>query len=167
MEGADQSFDVGLELGDLFGVGSPELLDRVLTACCRAGYVTDISQPGHPPQPGRDGHQYTQRAFTTGFTTDPQMLARLTAAADAAGLIVVRTAPTGRGATAVPVPTRDGRPCAAVGRHLDEQNLRHQWEGHIGSEALDELLGAAQVSVVDPEWGSNRLWPVLLKSSAA
>ncbi|MET9734540.1 hypothetical protein ABZZ79_29045 [Streptomyces sp. NPDC006458] len=136
-------------------------LAPTLAGCCRAGYVTDTSQPGHPPLPGRDGGLYAQRAFVTGFITDPRLLHRLAAAADAASLLMVRTDRLGRGSAVVPVSVRDGDPCAFVGRHLDQQNLRHQWAGQVGPGAVSHLVRAAQVSLVDPEWGRNRLWPFL------
>jgi hypothetical protein len=57
----------------------------VLAELNRAGWLTDVSQPGWGPGAGYDGATWCQRAGLGGFA-EPDLADRISAAATAAGL---------------------------------------------------------------------------------
>ena len=142
------------------GIGpDPETLPLVpvLAAACRAGYVTAGSQPGHTLD--EIGHLVQQRAAVDGIAATP-VADRLERAGQSAGLFVIRHRPRLAGrADGVVVTTVNGRPITRFGNHISRSRLRMRY-GDTG--ALDAVLAAEHVALVDPEWGRNdRLWPVL------
>lgn len=132
-----------------------------LAAANRAGFLTDQSQPGCDG-PGYDGLRWQQRAAVTGLVADEQLLTRIRRAGEAAGLLVLishpRLLPCGQGATCT---VRGGRPYTRFGEHLPVHVLLHIWAG-ASRQALEQVIDAWQVCVIDPDFGRNdRLWPAL------
>lgn len=137
----------------------------VLAACCRAGFVTNGSQPGEPVDDG-----FGQRAAVEGFAS-PEAAARI-AACLPDGLIML----TGRAGwrmrwrQAVVVTMDGGRPFTRFGVVLSRRHLADSWVGYgsLHPDAVRALQAAVQVTVVDPEWGRNdRLWPALAAFAGA
>ncbi len=141
-----------------------------LAALNRAGLVTISSQPGLPPTRGWDGRDWQQRAAVKGFAVG-STLYELHGVAEDAGLRVIRHRTRRRwfgsfrgGRSAVPVTaTGDvGRVATAFGAELDAAVVEFIFEG-IGDAAMNEVLDAWQVTVIDPVWGRNDvLWPTLI-----
>jgi hypothetical protein len=124
-----------------------------LVAACRAGFITDNSQPGCDER-GADGARWQQRAAVTGWVADPHLFNRLLGAARDSGLIVV-------GGRAVTVTTRDGKPYTAFGETISRRHVKTMWDG-VGRSAMADVLAARQVTIVDRAWGeSDRLWWML------
>jgi hypothetical protein len=137
------------------------LLIPELAAANRAGFLTDQSQPGYDG-PGFDRLHWQQRAAVTGLIADEELLTRIRRAGEAAGLLVLishpRLLPQGHGVTGT---VRGGQPYTRFGEHMPPGILRQVWRG-ISPQALDQVLDAWQVCVIDPEIGRNdRLWPLL------
>jgi hypothetical protein len=139
-----------------------------LVALNRAGWLTDVSQPGWGPGPGYDGATWAQRAGVGGFT-DPRLADRIEAAACAAGLIVVRHDGASRwaGRNSVTVTTRSACPHTGFGARWSRRELSSQYL-ECGNRAVAEIKKATQLTVVDPEWGrDDLLWPVLRRQAQA
>jgi hypothetical protein len=69
-----------------------------------------------------------------------------------------RLLPQGRGVTCT---IRGGQPYTVFGDYLPPRELRHLWAG-THPQAIDALLDAWQVCVIDPEYGRDDvLWPTL------
>lgn len=60
----------------------------VLAACCRAGFVTEQSQPGEDDI-AFDGRPWVQRAAVSGFISDSRLLGRMRAVVEGVGLQVI------------------------------------------------------------------------------
>lgn len=137
----------------------------VLAAVNRAGYLTDQSQPGVSPEAGYDGAIWCQRAAVSGYAS-VGLARRIEAACAAAGLIVhVHTATGGRrrGHGTV-VTTRAERPCTGFGHRVLPSDIAFLYEA-CSPDALDALVSARQVTVIDPEWGRDDvLWPLLYET---
>ncbi|MFD9223786.1 DUF6919 domain-containing protein [Streptomyces sp. NPDC060064] len=132
----------------------------VLARLNRAGYLTDSSQPGADET--IDGHHWKQRAAVTGLIDDEDLIEDLGAAAIDAGLLVLihRPAPslTLDGYT---VTRLDGQPHTTFGDYVSTRDLRAMWPV-INRQAVDAVAGAAQLTIIDPRWGSDdRLWRAL------
>ncbi|MFF7023025.1 DUF6919 domain-containing protein [Streptomyces klenkii] len=137
----------------------------VLAACNRAGFVTDCSQPG-VTGPGFDGRLWSQRAAVEGFVGDKVLLDRIRSAGSRAGLTVIAEMADGRHRGVI-VTRAGGEDCTGFGRTMSPRHVRHIFQG-CNRQALDALVGAWQVSVVDPVWGRNDvLWPVLSRAVGA
>lgn len=137
---------------------------EVLTACNRAGFITEHSQPGVP----RDRDGSAQRAAVHGFVSPADFPALMNAFADGELLIT---------ATRAGAPGLDWGPSVVITLDLGEE---FTWEGgatsHTGIEdfygrvchedAVVALCAAWQVTIIDPEWGRNDvLWPRLQRFS--
>lgn len=154
------------------------LLVPWLAAACRAGYVTSQSQPGATDW--QAGESY-QRAAAEGFC-DLDAYVRLGTLAHEAGLIVIAHDPAKqphrrlrlRGECcrcctplpgALPVSRWEGRAETWFGARRCRRDLRdiHVGYGECHPDAVKAILGAWQVTLIDPEWGgrSQRLWSVL------
>lgn len=136
-------------------------LTHTLAAANRAGFLTDQSQPGSDSL-GYDGLRWQQRAAVSGWIADEQLLTQIRHAGEAAGLLVLishpRLIPHGQGAICT---IRDGRPYTRFGGHLPAHALLHLWPS-ISRQALDQVVDAWQVCLIDPDIGRNdRLWPLL------
>ncbi|MEU2859903.1 hypothetical protein ABZ672_16190 [Streptomyces mirabilis] len=121
----------------------------------RHGYVTDFSQPGltYP-----DGD--AQRAAVSGFCTE-DFAERITAAVLRTDLLAIVTPPGRDNPTSIPVTIDDGEAFTWVGGASDGDTIA----AHYGDDcprALDALLSAWQVAVLDPVWGrEGLLWEEL------
>jgi len=140
----------------------PETVDLVpvLARANRAGFLTTDSQPGCDG-PGFDGRRWKQRASVTGFVADDQMMHALSWVAGVHRLtLLIRTADDDcqPGVTVTRVDVEDP---TTFGDRLSRRDLRHMWQG-VGRDALVEVTGSLQVTLIDPEFGRNdRLWPAL------
>lgn len=140
----------------------------VLAALNRAGWVTDVSQPGEEPQIGYDGATWAQRAGVSGFA-EPGLADWIEAAARAFGLLVLRhNGVSWRDRRAfVPVTIRDGWPVTGFGGRWSRRALNFRY-AECGDAAVAQLRAAVQLTVVDPRWGPNDvLWPLLAAECAA
>ncbi|MEU1778130.1 hypothetical protein ABZ545_01430 [Streptomyces abikoensis] len=131
----------------------------VLAACCRAGFMTEQSQPGESDT-AFDGRPWVQRAAVSGFLSDSRLLERVRRSAEGAGLQVIAGTAQGRD-KAVVVTRWDGRDHTAFGETMRPRDLRYVFQG-CSRQAVDALVAAWQVTVIDPVWGRDSLlWPVL------
>jgi hypothetical protein len=121
-------------------------LTGALVALCRAGAVTTGSQAGLV-----DG-EYVQLAWVDAFVDDAA-LARLQDAAEGTGYRVVVHVP---GTRWVPVTWDRGKVWTSTG-WMDAQYWAWHYEA-VGSGALEQVLAARQVSVIDPVPGANTMW---------
>lgn len=139
-----------------------------LAALNRVGFVTDSSQPGMDETVGYDGAPWRQRAAVTGFADD-DTLAWLTAAMRGTRytLSAVRCRNKYRtDNTGTVVTTRDGQPWTTFGAGIPAYLVNRLY--CECSPAMRQVLrGASQVTVYDPKWGSNDLWPVLHAAAEA
>lgn len=137
-----------------------------LAALNRAGWLTDVSQPGEEPQVGYDGEVWAQRAGVGGFV-ERGLADRVESAALAAGLLVVRHDGAGRRRGGVTVTTRAGRPYTEFGARWSRRALVNQY-AECGGPAITRIQAAVQLTVVDPQWGRNDvLWPLLAAECVA
>lgn len=147
------------------GEPDPETADLLptLAATNRGGYLTTGSQPG-VIGPGYDGLLWEQRAAVEGLVADQHLLDRLRRAAEAARLTVIVHEPAdrSRGLGGDVVVTRvDGSPYTGFGAKLNRRVMKGQWPV-ISRDALQQVLGAWQVTVIDLEWGRDTvLWQAL------
>lgn len=136
-----------------------EHLVPVLAAANRAGFLTDQSQPGVPPEPGYDGETWCQRAAVSGFA-NAAMAQRIRDTCTAAGLIVHLHGPGDRraGKRGTPVTTRANQTYTSFGRPMPARVIRFLYED-CHPDAVTAILAAHQVTVVDPVWGrDDHLW---------
>jgi hypothetical protein len=127
-------------------------LTGALVAVNRAGAVTTGSQAGLV-----DG-EYVQLAWVDAFVDD-DLLARLQDAAAGTGYRVVVHVP---GTRWVPVTWDRGKVWTSTG-WMDAQYWAWHYEG-VGDGALEQVLAAHQVAVIDPVPGRNTLWAWLLEA---
>lgn len=130
----------------------------VLTALCRAGYVTTCSQPGLAG-PGADGAWWQQRAAVEGYLTDRALYRRIREVAARTGLHVVADDPSaGRSGRPLPATTRDGETTTVFGHRPGRRDLRIQWRG-ISPAAYRDLRRAIHLTLIAPDYGhtGNRL----------
>lgn len=133
----------------------PETADlvRTLATANRAGFLTTDSQPGCDG-PGFDGRRWQQQAAVTGFVADDELLHALSWVAGVHHLaILIRTAADDR-QPGVTVTWVDGEAYTWFGGGLSRRDLRQMWQG-AGPDALDEVIGSYQVTLIDPEVGRN------------
>jgi hypothetical protein len=131
----------------------------VLAAANRAGFVTHGSQPGTRPEIGYDGAVWEQRAAVDGFA-NAVLAQRIHDVCASAGLIVHMYPSAGRrGEKAVPVTIRNGCRYTGFGHRLPRRLIRFLYRANCNDDAVDALLNAHQVTVIDPEWGrDDYLW---------
>jgi hypothetical protein len=140
----------------------------VLAAACRAGYVTDNSQPGRPESPGWDDALWRQRADVTGYVADRATVDRLARLARAAGLIVMFGRPGRRTdyRQQIDVSQRERHRTCSSGA-VQSRGAIADFYGLCSEPAVCALQDAWQVMLVDPEWGRDDvLWPVLAEFAA-
>lgn len=142
----------------------PETADLVdvLAAVNRAGYLTSCSQPGETGE-GFDGAWWEQRAAVEGYA-DTATVERLRAGLAGTRFQVIAhqrrrglRRPVGHGVT---VTTREGQQCTRFGAQLGRATIGTEFGG-LGPAAFRALLDAWQVTVYDPQYGPNDLWPAL------
>ncbi|MFF4403628.1 DUF6919 domain-containing protein [Streptomyces sp. NPDC001404] len=132
----------------------------VLAACCRAGFVTEQSQPGEDDV-AFDGRPWVQRAAVSGFVADKDLLQHVRAAAERAGLQVITETAQGRRKSVV-VTQWAGRDHTSFGEPMPPSHLRYLFGAECHRQAVGALVAAWQVTVIDPVWGRNSvLWPTL------
>ncbi|MFJ9420723.1 DUF6919 domain-containing protein [Streptomyces sp. NPDC101249] len=133
----------------------------VLARANQGGFLTDSSQPGCD-EPGADGRRWRQRAAVEGFVTDERLLFALDRAAQSHRLTFLSRAAGGSSRRpAVTVTAVDGKPYTWFGAQLTARDLRHIWQG-LSRPAMDAVIAAQQVTIIDPTWGSStRLWTAL------
>lgn len=136
----------------------------VLAAANRAGFLTDQSQPGCD-ETGFDGARWVQRAAVTGLVADVRLLSRIRRACEDAGLLVTLfRPPRDLWSYEIPATFRDGVTVTSFGRELSERELKFIWRG-LGRAAMDQVVDAWQVTIVDLEDGRNdRLWSALAEA---
>lgn len=147
-----------------YGDGADEettYLIPVLARANRAGFLTDQSQPGCDG-PGFDGRRWIQRAAVSGLVADDQLLFALARVAEAQRLTILVRTPDDDGRIPGVTATRvDGEAYTTFGARLSRRDLRNIWRW-VSRDALDEITGALQVTLIDPEFGRNdRLWAAL------
>jgi hypothetical protein len=143
-----------------WGPPDPETtaLVPVLAATNRAGFVTDMSQPGQPA--GEDG--WEQRADVSGFAGD-EAFVRLMAAAAGSDLIITAARAGHEDSGPLYCITRQGkRENTWDGGAETRKSLRNGYGQFCDPQVADALCAAWQVTLIDPEWGRNDvLWAVL------
>lgn len=127
-----------------------------LAALCRAGFLTDNSQPG-VNEHGDDGSWWEQRAAVDGFIADQGLLDRLTRAARSASADTLVDDRRG-----VVVTTRNGEPTTGFGARVPRGHFRHCWP-EVNRDALGALKSAHHVAFIARDFGPSgeRLWPAL------
>jgi hypothetical protein len=155
----------------------PETTDLipVLARLNRAGYVTEGSQPGEGPVEGWDGQQWSQRAGVSGFCDDAT-LARIREAVEPAGMVVIahRTPDRRRWcsrpwrfpAAGMPVTATEGEVATVFGARMWLDDVETCFDA-CSDAALKAVRGAWQVTLVDPAWGSNKMWSYLMRATSA
>ncbi|MFD8078185.1 DUF6919 domain-containing protein [Streptomyces sp. NPDC059718] len=141
-------------------------LAGALASANRAGYLTVCSQPGaHDTIDGQG--VWRQHAAVEGFISSPPLLHRLTQAATAAGIAVIRhTIHDRRGRGGRPVITCDDRTRLTFGDALNARNIRQIFRG-CHPAALTAVCSAAQVTLIDPNPGQRGvLWDLLAQVTA-
>jgi hypothetical protein len=138
-------------------------LITALTACNRAGFVTDNSQPGVPS----DAYGSGQRAWVSGFASN-DVLARLRVAAAGTGLIVsAARADEDSPGPLIPVTLDYGEEFTWAGGGQPRSELEDHYGRLCHPDAIRAVCDAWQVNIIDPEWGRNDvLWPALEKFAA-
>lgn len=161
--------DVGTQPGEIPGRGPSEEtrpLIHVLAELNRAGLLTDVSQPGFAATPGADGALWAQRAVIRGVL-DTTRGAQLAEQARAAGFIVTHypAAPRWSRRTrsaATTVTTRDGQPRLALGDARSRHSIRRQYGYRCHRGAVDTIVSAAQITIIDSAFTGRRdLWTFL------
>lgn len=145
--------------------GETDALIPILAQVNRAGFLTHDSQPGSDASPGFDGAIWAQRAAVAGWIA-PEHAGELVAAARDAGLIVItHDAVLKRFAwpdfSGIDVSTREGRPTCGFGNRWRKRGIEFNFY-ECSDAAIDAVIGAVQIAIVDPEYGArDRLWQVL------
>lgn len=135
-------------------------LIAVLTACNRAGFVTDNSQPGVPI----DAYGNGQRAWVSGFASS-DVLARLRAAtADAGLMIIAARAGEDNPGPFITVTLDYGEEFTWAGGGQSRSELEDRYGRLCRPDAVRAVCDAWQVNIIDLEWGRNDvLWLALEK----
>lgn len=136
-------------------------LTGTLIALNRAGFLTEDSRTGFDGT-GYDGAHWRCRAAVSGFA-DTSTVDRITNALSGTRFEVTRR-PVHRlwrrRFPGVPVTTREGAVVGVSGRQLSARDITDVYQGCHG-RALDAVRAAWRVTVYDPRFGSNDLWPAL------
>lgn len=142
-----------------------EPLIPVLAKLNRAGFVTNCSQPGWGPDLGNDKAVWCQRAAVSGMI-HPNRVDLLTQPAAEIGLTAQVVMASSDESSIIPVTTRAAENYTWFGARLDHSDIGYLYED-CGPAGIAALQAAAQVTLVDPEWGrvDSPLWP-LLESAA-
>jgi hypothetical protein len=152
-----------------FHPGGYDIPDPETTELCpalatmnRAGFLTDVSQPGEVAV-GYDGAGWQQRAAVQGYVADEGVLRSLALTARVYGLLFVLNDPRERDRQdPVVVTTRAGRPYTKFGVWLPRDHTRMSYGTWCRREVVAAVNAAYQVTVIDPRWGRNDvLWLVL------
>jgi hypothetical protein len=146
-----------------------EPIAQSLAVLNRAGYVTCASQPGSADP---DMAYVEYRAGVEGFA-DKAMTATLREIARRHGLICIeRDAPAWllpwHDAGGTPVTRVNGQDCTWFGAVMSRRFLRSRYSPFAGCSraALRELTARTQVTIIDPVYGRDSMWPVLAREVA-
>lgn len=143
-----------------YGAAGPDSesdgLVALLAGINRAGFVTTCSQPGEV-----DG-DWVQRAAVEGFCSEATV-ERLTEAILETDLIALFWPPRAVGhCYQIPVSREGRRQNTWVGVPQDAENIERYYSGDLSPDGVSALLGAFQVTILDPRWGRNDLlWPTV------
>lgn len=138
----------------------------VLTRLNQSGFVTYASQPGFDGGDHRRRH-WRQRAAVSGFVDDDGVYNRLVNALRGSGMMVLVRRSSDRRDDDEPAAMCDGRVVSWFGTVWKEKDLRSGWAGYgmCHPEAVDAIVAARQVTIIDTVWGLNDgLWPLLEKA---
>jgi hypothetical protein len=132
----------------------------VLARLNRAGFVTDNSQPGE------DDDGWIQRACVSGYCSE-QTAETIAAVCMPTDLVCLVSWPGMVSYLNVPVSLDRGKANTWEGLSRDEDNIYDEWGTRCSTLAVAALVGACQVSVIDPIWGRNDLlWPTVDRALA-
>ena len=136
----------------------------VLARLCRAGFVTDGSQPGMAAESEAGGASGEQCAAVDAFCT-AETASCVRVAAGAAGLLVVDVQPGGWRydySSAIAVTRVGEQVVTQFGARPTCRDLRSLRFAECSDAMLDQLCESRAVTVVDPVWGRDDvLWPAL------
>ncbi|MGA4844682.1 DUF6919 domain-containing protein [Streptomyces sp. G45] len=142
-------------------------LAPVLCEANRGGFLTEGSQPGELAE--LHGQPWHQRAFVSGFA-GPGLAGVLGEVARQAGLVTRVYLPAGRpmlDGGAVDVTRWGERINTGVGHFLKPRAVRQIFLS-CRADAVQDVVMAWQVTLVDPEWGrDDLLWPTVRRALAA
>lgn len=132
-----------------------------LTDACRAlnraGFLTTCSQAGYDG-PSYEDRRCTQVAVVDGYAT-PAMVVALRAKLFGTPYVIQEFASRWSDyGSKVPVTWVDGDAVTRFGGGLGRRQIRREWGGYVGANAVRDLCGALQVVIYDPEPGRNTLW---------
>lgn len=150
----------------------PQMLAGLVAANRVGALVSENSQPGVFNSNAYDGRPYRQRAYVSGFTNWPKLVSD---EARRAGLTVhlhepadptrqpwSRTLSTPE--LMVVTEVSGNQPMTVKGRPLEAGDIELAWDDVGGPDhpAVQALLDAWQVTLIDATWGRNNLlWPTL------
>lgn len=136
-------------------------LTNTLIALNRAGFLTEDSRAGFDGV-GYDGAHWQCRATVSGFA-DTAVADRITHALRDTRFQVIRNPlhrVWRRRFPGVPVTTREGVTVGVSGRQLGARDVADVYQD-CHRQAIDAVCAAWRVTVYDPRFGSNGLWPAL------
>jgi hypothetical protein len=140
---------------------TPDLIET-LAALNRAGVVTESSQPGFDGS-GFDGAPWQQRAAVFGFCDDRTLRIMRHALSLIPYTVIahpVKDRLFARAAAGVVVSTRNGQAWTRFGRQLGRQGIADCFDP-CSTAAFRTLCDVWQVTIYDPDWGRNTIWPEL------
>ena len=138
-------------------------LVRTLAAINRGGYLTECSQPGSDDRHG------VQVPFVSGFIAHSNR--RLVKALqreirDADLCIIIDGKRDDRRPGGVPVAFKGREVVANAGKRTPRWHLTDSWS-ELNSTALANLLGAYEVTVIDPDGATGtRMWEIVTRTTA-
>jgi hypothetical protein len=136
----------------------------LLATVNRAGFVTEVSQPGEP----RDEQGSAQRAAIAGFASGATFTCLMAAAADADLIITAARATSERWGPCVAITLDCGEEFTWFGGAQSRSDLEYAYGRWCHSSAVEALCRAWQITLIDPEWGRNdALWPALARFAEA
>lgn len=129
----------------------------------RIGFATIDSQPGY----SRSG--WLQRAAVQGWADTLTLGWLRDALADTRFQILATTIVPIRGydpfdswaAPGVPVTFNQGRPNTWYGNQLSRMSIRTMYDGAITADMVDVITAAWNVTLFDPKFNDNEMWPFL------
>lgn len=151
-------------------------LIETLARLNRAGFYTTDSQPGHDGA-GWDGAHWRQRACVVGYADETTLDWLRAALAGTRFQLLVNTTVTGRRfvdpfglalAPGIPVTFREHEAVTWFGGQLTRSYISTDIaQGDLCRAAIDLICASYQVTIFDPEFGPNDLWPVLDRATLA
>ena len=150
--------------------GGPDFETRpiagVLSEANRGGFLTEGSQPGELA--AFRGDPWHQRAYVCGFACPglAQVLGEVARQAELVPRIYLPSGRCLRHGGAVDVTRWGARIALGVGDFYKARAIRQIYLG-CRAQAVNEVIAACQVTLIDPEWGRNDLlWGTLHQALA-